>query len=68
MLLNAKLNKWISLDYNKLEESRLDTFACSSLPIKKAFNPHPQNSECNTSSKVLSKKGGRGGGPWASFC
>lgn len=37
MMLNTKLNKWISLDYNKLEGSRLGTFPCSSLPIKKMF-------------------------------
>lgn len=37
MMLNTKLKTLISLDYDKLEESRLGTFACSSLPIKKVL-------------------------------
>lgn len=36
-MLSTKLKKLISLDYDKFEETRLGTFACSSLPIKKVL-------------------------------
>lgn len=46
---NAKLNKWISLDYNRFDSTMLSTSSCASLPIKKRV--YKNESECNTSGK-----------------